>query len=290
MSATQQNDPPSSVKSTAEVAVLAYGYEPLGLFPGEGASASRLAVAGDEAEGAALTGRLAAALGAARHVIVVRADWLDADALHRLRTARAALDTPRLALVPTDAPPLAGAVLTALLASLSEHVDAGRLVAALPRVTDELGVLAWVRKVSGLTRPSPSLGQHVASLVPRRGFGVQIQPEPFVRRLNPDKETPIARAPEASELILADRDGDVTWATEVVNPALGRLRVSEVDATERGPEWWGTDRLTEIVVHPTDLPALAVRATTGLALRRCGWCDTRIAARECPFCGNTAMG
>jgi hypothetical protein len=268
------------------IAIVSVGFELPGLFDGQTAVTVVRDVPDDDAV-AGLVDVLAAALGRARHVIVVHAEWLHPDVLRRLHTARIALDTDSVALVGCDLPPLAGGVLAATGAALATRVrSAGALAAALPAVGRELVVLAWLRSVSGLRRPSPSMAQHAASLVPGRGFGVQLQPEPFVRKLNPAKEAPIALVPETMELVIADRDGDVDWVTVVVNPALGRLRLSEINPPEHGPTWWATSRLTEIVAHPADLDALARRATDTLTLRRCGWCDARVAQSPCPFCGH----
>ncbi len=287
MSVSEPVSSGAGTERAVEVAVVAFGYELTGLFDGQQLVSVMLDASTDD-DVPALVKTLRAAARRAPHVIVIYAEWLDAGALRRLQTARAALDTSRVALVGSDLPPLAGSVLAVLCAALAPQVHVGRLVGGLPRVANELVVIGWLRSVSGLKRPSPSMVQHAASLIPRRGFGVQVQPEPFVRRLNPDREAAIALVPETMEVVIADRAGDISWVTDVVNPALGRLRLSEVDATHHGPTWWGTARLTEVVVYPADLDALAVRATAELPQHRCGWCDTRVATPACPFCGHAA--
>lgn len=272
----------------SSVAVIGFGYELSGLFDGQ-RPVTVIPGAPDDDATAEIASTLQGALQRAVYIVVIAAGWTDPDEQRRLDTALTAVGADRVAVVPSDLPPLAGGVLAALAAALSERLSAGLLVAGLDAIAAELVVVGWVRSVSGLTRPDVSVLLHGASLLPGgRGFGVGLQPEEFVRKLNPAREVPLALAAETSELVLADRDGDVSWVTDVVNPALGRLTVSEVDSPSRAPEWWGAGKLTEIVAYPADLEALAARVAAGRTTGRCGWCGTSMAAASCPFCGHTA--
>lgn len=268
-----------------EVAVVAFGYELAGLFDG----IRPITVVRDAAEAGLteLVEALRASLAGAHRVVVIHADWLEDDALALLQTARAALDTRRVALVPSDLPPLAGGALCVVAGAVAPYlVHAGRLVGALPAISAELVILAWLRSVSGLERPAPSMLQHVSSALPGRGFGVQVQPEPFIRRLDASGDVPVAPARDSMEVVIADRGGDPAWANDVVGPALGQLRRREVAPPEHGPRWWGTNRLTEIVAYPADIEALAARVSASTRTRACGWCETRVTGSPCPFCGH----
>lgn len=278
----------ASAASTApldEVAVVAFGYEPAALFADPGS----LTTVPDAADATLpdLVDALRTALDGARRVVVIHADWLADDALARMQTARAALDTRRVALVASDLPPLAGDVLCSVAGTIAPRmIHAGRLVGAIPSVAAELVVLAWLRRVSGLKRPPPSMLQHAASAVSRRGFYVQVQPAPFVRQVDPSKPIAPMVSSKQMELVVADREGDPGWVSDVLSPAMGDLPLLEVDPSPEGPAWWGTARLTEVVAVPVDLEALAVRVTTDLRLRECGWCGTRVTSSPCAFCGH----
>lgn len=286
--ATANDGSAASAASTAprdEVAVLAFGYEPAPLFadPGWVTTVPDAADAGLPD----LVLALRAALAGARRVVVIHADWLADDALARMQTARAALDTRRVALVSSDLPPLAGGVLCAVAGAIAPRlIHAGRLVGAIPSIAAELVVAAWLRRVSGLKRPQPSMLQHAASAVSRRGFYVQVQPLPFVKQLDPSKPVAPVVPSRQMELVVADREGDPGWVSDVLSPAMGDLPLLEVDPSAEGPAWWGTARLTEVVAVPADLEALAVRVTADLRLRECGWCATRVTSSPCAFCGH----
>lgn len=270
-----------------DVAVLSMTYELRGLFEGQ-APVGLVSEPGDDAGTAAVLAQLREALAGSRRVVVIHPDWIADEALRRLQTARALADTHRVALVASDLPPLAGGVLAALAAALAPHLDeAGRLVGALAQVAAELVVVSWVGSVAGLRRPAPSMLQHARSVLPVRGFGVGVQPEEFVRRIDPRRpEVPLARVDRAMELVVADHGGDVDWVIDVVNPALGRLRLGQVDASPRASAWWGTSKLVEAVAYPTELRELAERTARPLALHACEWCGAGTATAQCAFCGH----
>jgi hypothetical protein len=240
---------------------------------------------------AALVELLRAVLEGARRAVVVLPAFSGPDAWRRLQTAHALLDTDRVALHRTELPPLAAGVATALGAALVPHLPGpGALAGALGQIERELVVLAWLARVTGLRRPSPTVAQHARSVLPGGGgFLAILQPEPAVVGLTgTGADVPLARVDRPMELLMAPHPrGDVDWVVEVANPALGRLRLRELDPTEDGAAWWGTDRLVELVALPTELPALAARVAP--ALERCRWCTEPVAAGgPCPFCGDRA--
>jgi len=282
---------PSLVKEPdhqTEVQVVSFGYELTGLFAGY-PPVTVIAGAPDDESIAVIVGTLRDALAHAHWLIVVAADWIDPAEDRRLRTALMMLDSDRIAVAYHDLPPLAGGVLAVLAAALAEHLRSpGLTLGALDSVAEELIAVAWLRGISGLRRPSPTVAQHAASLVPGRGFVVGVAPQTFVHRAGRAANAGLSPAPEPVELVFADRDGDPNWVTRSIGPALGGVRVGEVQSPSRAPEWWGTSRLTEVVAYPAQAVALAERASRGLTLITCGWCQTSVVALPCPFCRHAA--
>lgn len=221
------------------------------------------------------------------HVIALYPAWSNEPALQRLETVRSALDTVRLTSYGTSLPPLAGAVLASLASAASTYISsAGALLTALPALEKELVVIAWLGSVAGLSAPSPSLWQHLASSWPRASFGVSFWPEPAVRLLTrKDPGVPVPRSYRPTLLAVSSRDGDSHWVTEVVAPALGSPPLKRVEPTPLGPTWWGTTKLTEAVAYPVDVPVIARRITQGQRTFLCRWCAEAIASDHCPFCG-----
>lgn len=275
-----------------DVAVLGIGLELAALAP-DAPAVTRLPVpsGGDEAL-VALNDALREALGLARRAVVVLPDWAGDDAHRHVQTAHALLDTDRVAIARTDLPPLAASIAAALAAATAPHLrGAGVLAQALPAIAKELTVLAWLGRVTSLRRPSPSLGQHARSLMPGQGFLAVLQPEELVRPLKgedtpEDLPLPGTAGAETHELLMAPHPGaDVDWVTNLAKPALGDLKLREVDPTAAGATWWGTDRLVEVVAYPTDMEALARRVAPA-TIQRCGWCREPIAEQPCPLCGH----
>jgi hypothetical protein len=276
-----------------DVAVLGIGLELQALWP-DAPAVTRLPVptGGGDEDLVALVDAFEAALADHRRAVVVLPEHTGEEAHRHLQTARALMDTERVAIVRPDLPPLAAGVATALAAATAPHLRGGAVLAQVfDQIAGELVVAAWLGRVSGLRRPSPSVGQHVRSLVPGAGFLAVLQPEELVRPLKAedtpaDLPLPATAADRPRELLMAPHPGtDVDWVTERANPALGDLRLRELDPTAAGASWWGTDRLIELVAYPTDVEALA-RRVAPTTLQRCGWCREPIAQQPCPFCGH----
>ena len=221
-------------------------------------------------------------------VVAILPQWLDDAVLMRFDMARAMLDTARVAVHRTALPPLAATVLASLASACGPSLpSAGLLASLLDELEAELHVFAWLGSVAGLTSPSPSLAQHVASLSPGSAFGVSSWPEPSVHRITRGAPSvPLPPVERPSRLVVAPRAGDVGWITETVNGALGGLPVREVEPTLHGPKWWGTSKLVEGVVYPIDAPALAADLIAGIEPWACRWCSELIARSPCPFCGH----
>lgn len=234
---------------------------------------------------------VASGLEGGASVIVLVPEWLPDDVMVRLDMTRTILDTDRLAVHPTPLPPLAGAVLASLASACGPHVpSAGLLASLLGELEAELHVITWLGSVMRLTSPSPSMAQHVASLVPGAAFGVSSWPEPSVHRLiagEPSVPLPTLARPSRMAVAAAP-GGDVEWVTQTVNRALGNVPVREVDPTPHGPKWWGTGKLVEAVVYPADAAALAAELMAGLDPWACRWCSELIARSPCPMCGHRA--
>lgn len=150
---------PTAERATASI--VSFGYDGAALFDGQPAVTI---IANAQASVSGMSSVIGGELRRAHGVIVVYARWLPDAAVVRLQTARAALSVNAVALVGVDLPPLAGGVLSTLAIAVQPHLaHAGELVGAIPRIVDELVVAAWLRGVTGLRQPSPSMAQHVMS-------------------------------------------------------------------------------------------------------------------------------
>jgi len=234
---------------------------------------------------------LASGINAGGAVLAIVPEWFDATALKRLQMARTLLDTSRVAIHVTKLPPLAAAALASVASSLGPRLpSAGLLASALPGLSEQLHAITWLGSVTGLKHPTPSLGQHVASLTPGSAFGVTSHPEPAVHKLQAGQVTvPLPQVVRPSRLLLAPRaGGDERWITGPVNAQLGELPVLRVEPTPGGPAYWGTSKLTEAVICPADPDGLARELLQTADAWACRWCGELIARSPCPLCGNRA--
>jgi len=223
-------------------------------------------------------------------VIAIVPDWFAAEGLQRLEMARALLDTDRVAIHVTPLGPLAATALTSLASSLAPRLpSAGLLASALPGLEEQLHYLTWLGSVTGLRHPAPNLGQHLSSFNPGSAFAVSSFPEPAVHRIQAG--TPSVPLPEVirpSGLVIAPRNGDEAWMTQVVNPALGSLPVLRLEPTPGGQSYWGTGKLVEGVICPVDADGLAAELMQAVDAWACRWCGELIGRSPCPMCGHRA--
>lgn len=267
-------------------AVLSIGYDlPDLLEDGPAVSVFSEALTRDELESA--TEAIDAGLHHRGHALVIYPKWLGDATPRRLETIRCALGSASITLYGSGLPPLAGAVLANLTATLSTYMaQPGQLVAALGDLERELAVVSWLGTLTGLKEPAPSVLQHVASWSPSSAFGVVLSPNPaIVRADGAGRSLPLEPPARPMELVVSPQDGaDPAWLVANTQKALGPLRTATVAATKHGASWWGTSRLVEAVAYPSDVAELAQTLARRRRLRLCSWCSEMIASAVCPFC------
>jgi hypothetical protein len=230
---------------------------------------------------------LRSGIQAGGHVIAIVPDWFAPEGLQRLEMARALIDTDKVAIHITSLPPLAATALASLASSLAPRLlSAGLLASMLEPLESQLHAVTWLGSVTGLKRPAPSLGQHVASLSPGSAFAVSSYPEPAVHRIHQSQTVPLPPVQRPSHLAIAARNGDDAWLAGPINEALGGLPVVKLDPTPGGASWWGTGKLAEGVICPVDVDALAREIAQGADPWACRWCGELIARSPCPMCGH----
>jgi hypothetical protein len=267
--------------------LLVLGLRPERLLDAEGRIDAFVDPPGQEQVGV-LVEAVTSGLQASGSVVAIAPDWVGRDAVGRLAMARSMLDTHRLAIHGTALPPLAATALASLASAAAPHLPStGVLASLLPELEARLHAFTWLGSVTGLDTPAPSFAQHLASLAPGSAFGVSSYPEPSVRRLHRDRPTvPLPDLAGVHRLVVAPRGGDVDWVLRTLNPALGSLDVRRVEATPRGPQWWGTAKLVESVAIPLEVERLAGELVAGLDPWACRWCRELVARSPCPLCGH----
>jgi hypothetical protein len=220
-------------------------------------------------------------------VLVVYPEWDDGAADYHLRMLRSALETTRLAALPSGLPPLALSVLGAQLAALASLLPAaGPVASGAANLGGRLAVGAWTGSVSRLEHPAPTVSQHFQSWSPGSHFTVTVQPSPTVRRTHrrhPEDAVPWV-APSPSLTVLAGPERDVAWARDQVVPQMGPTELVVTGATPLGPRWWGTSDLVEVVSCYSDVDALAREVSASFPCSPCDWCGEPVSGPNCPFC------
>jgi hypothetical protein len=267
--------------------LLVFGLRPERLLDTEGRIDAFLEPPGQE-QVSVLVEAVRSGLDEGGSVVAIVPEWIGGEAIARVAMVRSMLDTHRLALYDTALPPLAATVLASLASACAPFApSAGVLASLLPELEAQLHVFTWLGSVTGLSTPTPSFGQHVASLTPGSAFAVSSWPEPEVHRLKgAGADIPMPTLDRPSRLVVAPRADELDWILGTVNPALGNLEVRRVEPTPGGADWWGTGKLVEAVVYPLDVQALVGQLVATLDPWTCRWCRELVARSPCPLCGH----
>jgi hypothetical protein len=267
--------------------VLVFGLRPERLLDTEGRIDAFLEPPSQEQVGV-LVEAVKSGLQDGGSVIAIVPEWIGAEAIARVAMVRSMLDTHRLALHATALPPLAATALASLTSACTPYApSAGVLASLLPDLEAELHVFTWLGSVTGLSQPPPSFGQHISSLTPGSAFAVTSWPEPAVHRLRGDGTgVPVPELTRPARLAVAPRADNAGWMLDSVNPALGGLEVRRVEATPRGPSYWGTAKVVEAVAYPLDVQALVGELVARLDPWTCRWCRELVGRSPCPLCGH----
>lgn len=178
----------------------------------------------------------------------------------------------------TDLGPLAQLLTARNTAHIA--ISAGAAVLTFEALAATTWSGAWMRSVTRLTRPAPSIGQHARSIAPGDGYVVELSPRTTVtsvRRLQ--RHGFRAGTPEGPRGPVV-RTGDVPASVEELLAALtgGAGHFVFDRPAEVSRERFGTDEAVEIAIPPQRDP------TPPVALVTCPSCGVAVPAPTCPFC------
>jgi uncharacterized membrane protein YfcA len=283
VAAASPADPaPAPIPAGRPPVVVALGLEPLRLLDGQGRIDCMLeAPAPDEVP--LLVDLLEAGVGVGGGVVAIVPEWFPVAGRASFALARRSLDEPLVAVHRTACPPLGAAVLAAYASALGGRLAGHGLVASvLGRVERRLAAVAWLGSAAGLRDPRPPAHLRLLSLAPGTGFLVVAGGhEPAVHRARA-RSLDLQPSPATTVAVSARRADPERLATAV--PQLVGLPSVAVAPTPAGPSWWGTGRLVEAVVYPSDPDGLARDLLGRLDPWDCAWCGQQIAASPCPCC------
>lgn len=184
-----------------------------------------------------------------------------------------------VAVRPTTSLALATVVerVAAVLAGSSEP-EPGLVLDLVDRTLTSSYAGAWLKSVSGLTDPAPSVSQHFTSWLPGgRGYLVLLSPE---RLVTPLGQAVLPAGGQGRALAAPVSDGPLP---DGVTRALSATGAQEggrvVDAVDDPAQAWGTPRnAVSFVVLPYVLPTPASSSAV------CPVCGDRVWTAMCPMC------
>ncbi|MEW2546025.1 hypothetical protein AB0910_09675 [Streptomyces sp. NPDC047002] len=235
------------------------------------------------------------------YVVVLHPATLPAAHRHRLHTVRALLETDRLALLPSDLPPLALGVLVRQLRQLSVCDFGPGVVASAARLLSHyLYGGAVLGSVARLDQVPVGLKSHAKSWVPGSQFAVLAAPRPALVRLGSAKDgrqggggadggSDAGRLPGpdfATELLVARGRLATDWPTAALAPAWGVRQVGECPLPASSPAWWGTQRAVEFAAYLPDITVL-YQLVSSVRREVCTWCGIDLIGDRCGFCSAT---
>ncbi|MDX6311580.1 MAG: hypothetical protein QOF84_754 [Streptomyces sp.] len=233
--------------------------------------------------------RTVATLEAYGHVVALVPPEPADPVRRRMHTLRAALDSDRVAIVPVDLPPLAGALLAEQLRQLAgTDLGPGVLAGAARLLSHYLYAGALLGSVAKLDRIDVPVGAHLKSLVPGRHFVAIAHPEPH---LAPADDSAVPAGPAfVTQLAVATGQGvDPGWVKGPLARAWHTQYTRNVPLPSGSARWWGTGRLVEFVAYIADVGVL-YQVVTSVRRDTCGWCGLEVIGDQCLFCSAKVDG
>lgn len=204
----------------------------------------------------------------------------DIDDLHAI-AARAKIRVRglRTAVEPLSGNPLALAVISSL--ADDSGGNAAWLHATLDDLRDRAWSATWLTKLSQLTRPNPSMWQHVRSWAPGAAFLAEQVPTPIVR-LASSAPLKVSSPRPGTALLHSPSD---SWAVEAVRTALCSISASAISPVRDLVDTYGTSNAVEFVaIHEDFGDNATARARHSV---ECNACGAQHARASCPYCHMT---
>ncbi|GGO97525.1 hypothetical protein GCM10012280_59530 [Wenjunlia tyrosinilytica] len=223
-----------------------------------------------------------AALDLHGHLIVLVPAALGAAGRRRLHTIRAILESDRIALVETDLPPLAVALLALQLRRLTgTDLGPGVVAGAARLLTYYLYAGAVLGSVTRLDRVEVDLKSHLRSWVPGAQFAVMANPEAGLAEVGP--HTRVAGPNFLTHLAVAAHGMHDDWVREDLARQWQPGQVHEVPLPAASTQWWGNHKLVEFAAYIPDIGVL-YRLVTSVRRESCAWCGLEVIGDQCLFC------
>lgn len=205
-----------------------------------------------------------------------------------LELIRSVLERPALVPVPLDMPPLAGSILAGLLACVGRDRAPAPTIAAVQPVGATLRIMALLGNVGRGSHLTVSRGTKLRSFLPGTSYLAVLEGDGtrLASLRGDDLELPLEPRSDARVVVAPHVRGEVERVRRALSAAGWHERTTRGGPSTLGPDWWGTDRLVEIVAHPaTDadlLPRLAELPDGAV----CPWCRRRTPDLPCVYCGS----
>ncbi|GGZ76995.1 hypothetical protein [Streptomyces subrutilus] len=237
------------------------------------------------------------------HLVAVVPSWLPRTTVQRLHTVRAILETDRIALLDTDLPPLATALLVRQLRQLTVcDFSPGVIASAARLLSHYVYAGALLGSVAKLDRVPVGLKAHARSWSPGAQFAVLAHPAPHLARLGATASgggrsgsrgghskgagTPgdLPPGPEfATHLTFARGQLASDWVAAELAPAWQVQGVLENPLPADSAGWWGTPKLVEFAAGIPDVSVL-YQLVASVRREECRWCGLELIGDRCGFC------
>ncbi|MDI3408076.1 hypothetical protein [Streptomyces cavernicola] len=223
------------------------------------------------------------------YVVVLYPASLPDRTVHRLHTARALLESDRIALLRLDLPPLGLATLALQLRQLALcDFSPGVLASAARLLSHYIYAGALLGSVAKLDRVPVGLGSHAKSWVPGSQFAVLATPAPQLVKVsggNAAVQGPaLLQGPGfGTQLLIARSQLSSDWVTAQLAPAWRVQGVAEAPLPAESARWWATGKLVEFAAAIPDITML-YQLVSSVQREDCHWCGLELIGGRCGFC------
>lgn len=221
------------------------------------------------------------------YLIVVYPHSVPSAVHQRLHTVRSVLESDRIALIRSDLPPLALAVLVRQLRQLSvTDFPAGVLAAAIRLLSHYIHAGALLNSVARLDHVPVSLTAHARSWVPGSQFAVLTTPAPQLVKLGGGNTL---KGPDyATRLVTAAGQLSSDWPDTALAAHWQVSGVEHATLPRESAQWWGTGKLVEFAAAIPDISVL-YQVVSSVQRAVCHWCGLQLIGDRCGFCTSPVL-
>ncbi|WP_308405486.1 hypothetical protein [Streptomyces tardus] len=223
------------------------------------------------------------------YLVVLHTSAASRASVQRLYAIRSVLESDRIALVESELPPLALAVLVRQLRQLSTaDLNPGVLAGAIRLLSYYIHAGAVLNSVSKLDNVPVPVSSHARSWLPGSQFAVLASPTPQLIKIGSGPE--VLKGPDYTTcMTTAAGHFGSDWVSDTLAERWRVAALEPAPLPQESARWWGSGKLIEFAAAIPDISML-YQLVCSVQRALCHWCGLELIGDRCVFCRAPVTG